>query len=138
MARIRSQHTGPELLIRRILHRAGFRFRLHRRDLPGRPDIVLPRWRAVIDVRGCYWHAHDCPLFQRPKQNSEFWNSKLSANVERDARNDALLRDAGWRHLIVWECCLRGKLRLSEADLENAMKFWLHSTESHGAISGLG
>ncbi len=138
MARIRSQHTGPELLVRRILHRAGFRFRLHRSDLPGKPDIVLPRWRAVIDVRGCYWHAHNCPLFQRPKQNAEFWDSKLGANVERDTRNDELLRELGWRHLIVWECSLRGKSRLTEEDLETAMTVWLHSDAFHGEIAGPG
>lgn len=127
MSRIRSRDTKPELLIRSLLHRAGFRFRLHRKDLPGRPDIVLPKWRAVIDVRGCYWHAHGCHLFQKPQQNSEFWRSKLQANVDRDLRNALALERLGWRHLVIWECALRGKNKLGLDALDRTITEWIHS-----------
>lgn len=110
MAGIRGRNTGPERLVRSLLHRAGFRFRLHRRDLPGSPDIVLPRHRAVVFVHGCFWHAHPgCPLAKEPTSNAEFWHRKLLANRERDARAVEALLAAGWRVLVVWECGLRGR-----------------------------
>jgi DNA mismatch endonuclease (patch repair protein) len=108
MSGIRSANTKPELHLRRALHARGFRFRLHDRLLPGSPDIVLPRWRAVIEVRGCFWHRHEgCRFTTTPTTRPEFWEAKFCANVERDARNEALLQDAGWRVAIVWECVLR-------------------------------
>ena len=109
MAGIRSKNTRPELQLRSILHRAGFRYRLHSSRLPGRPDLVLARFRAVILVHGCFWHGHSCPQFRWPKSNSEFWKVKISANKERDRRTVAQLMSLGWRVCVVWECVLRGR-----------------------------
>lgn len=104
MSRIRSQDTKPELWVRSALHKAGFRFRLHRRDLPGRPDLVLPKYQAVIFVQGCFWHAHHCQKGRIPGTRSDFWKAKFDANQRRDARNVRALRAAGWRVLTIWEC----------------------------------
>jgi DNA mismatch endonuclease, patch repair protein len=105
MSGIRGKDTRPELAVRRYLHREGLRFRLHDPKLAGKPDIVLPRYRVVVDVRGCFWHCHDgCRNATRPKSNSAFWTDKLRANVERDARNVAALEALGWRVFVVWEC----------------------------------
>lgn len=105
MSAIRGKNTRPEIAVRRFLYAEGFRFRLHRRDLPGCPDIVLPRFRAALMVNGCFWHVHACPLGQvRPKTNAEFWENKRRGNVERDARKLIALRGAGWRVRVVWEC----------------------------------
>lgn len=98
-------NTKPELVVRRMLHTLGLRFRLHRRNLPGTPDIVLPRWRTVIFVHGCFWHRHmGCRKATTPKSRKEFWSTKFEQNVRRDRRTEALLRDGGWRVLVVWEC----------------------------------
>lgn len=105
MASIRGKNTKPEVIVRRFLHRLGFRFRLHRRDLPGRPDIVLPKYRTVVEVRGCFWHRHEgCPFAYMPKSNREFWEAKLNGNRERDQRNLRELAKLGWRAIEVWEC----------------------------------
>ena len=105
MSRIRAKDTAPELIVRRELHRRGFRFRLHRRDLPGCPDIVLPKHRQVIFVNGCFWHRHDgCSLAAIPKSNQAFWQEKFQKTVERDKRTRKELKDAGWSVHVVWEC----------------------------------
>jgi len=105
MASIGSRHTRPELVVRRLLHRLGFRFRLHRADLPGRPDLVLPRYHAVIFVHGCFWHRHrGCSNCTTPKARSDFWSNKFEQNVARDARAARALRRSGWRVITVWEC----------------------------------
>ena len=105
MAAIRGKDTKPEVIVRSFLHRLGFRFRLHGRDLPGRPDIVLPKYRTVVEVRGCFWHRHEgCPFAYTPKSNREFWESKLNGNRERDRRNLRDLARLGWRVIEVWEC----------------------------------
>lgn len=104
MSRIRSQDTKPELWVRSALHKAGFRFRLHRGDLPGRPDLVLPKYQAVIFVQGCFWHAHHCQNGRIPSTRSDFWRAKFDANQRRDARNVRALRATGWRVLTIWEC----------------------------------
>lgn len=105
MSAIRGKDTGPELIVRRFLHSAGFRFRVHRRGLPGKPDVVLPRYRAVILIHGCFWHVHDCPLGAvKPKTNAEFWANKRARNVERDKEKIAALRQLGWRVRVIWEC----------------------------------
>ena len=105
MAAIQAKDTKPEVIVRRFLHRRGFRFRLHRRDLPGRPDIVLPKYRTVVEVRGCFWHRHEgCPFAYMPKSNRAFWESKLNGNRERDRRNLRELARQGWRAIEVWEC----------------------------------
>ena len=108
MARIRSSNTQPELAVRCWLHAMGFRFRLHRRDLPGRPDLVLPRHKLVIFVHGCFWHQHaGCRLASSPKTRQGYWGPKLAGNVERDQRNAADLRASGWRVETIWECDAR-------------------------------
>ena len=105
MSRIRAKDTQPEKLVRSTLHRAGYRFRLHRRDLPGRPDIVLPKYRTVVFVHGCFWHRHPgCRFAYTPKSRVAFWNEKFRRNVERDCRNVRALRALGWRVITVWEC----------------------------------
>jgi DNA mismatch endonuclease (patch repair protein) len=105
MSRIRGSDTGPEKIVRSALHRMGLRFRLHRKDLPGRPDIVLPALHTVVFVHGCYWHRHPgCRFAYSPKTRVEFWQAKFQDNVERDSRQQAELEAAGWRVVIVWEC----------------------------------
>jgi len=105
MSRIRNKDTRPEKIVRSLLHRLGFRFRLHRRDLPGTPDIVLPGRKAVIFVHGCFWHQHKgCKDSGIPKTNTEFWETKLNKNVERDKKNTAALKQLGWKVLEIWEC----------------------------------
>lgn len=107
MSRIRGYDTTPERKVRSYLHRAGLRFRLQGRDLPGSPDIVLPRWNAVIFVHGCFWHRHqDCPKAYMPKSNIPFWRAKFEANVARDGRKVRELRQLGWRVFVIWECSL--------------------------------
>jgi len=105
MSRVRSRDTKPELVVRRIAHGLGFRYRLHRKDLPGCPDIVFPRYRSVIFVHGCFWHRHpSCKHASSPKTRVEYWEDKFRGNVARDARNTTLLRDLGWRVMVIWEC----------------------------------
>ncbi len=114
MSRISGRNTKPELEVRHLLHRLGYRFRLHRHDLPGTPDIVLPKYRTVIFVHGCFWHRHaDCRYAYMPKSNVDFWNKKFSANVKRDAKVHRSLEQAGWQVVIVWECQLRDPDQLS-------------------------
>lgn len=104
MSAVRGKHTAPELLVRSAAHKLGLRFRLHG-DLPGRPDLVLPKWRTVIFVYGCFWHRHrGCKKASNPKSNTAFWKAKFRKNVHRDKANYKLLRKAGWRVLILWQC----------------------------------
>lgn len=115
MRAIRGRDTKPELIVRRLVHRMGFRFRLHRHDLPGRPDLVFPRYRKIIQVQGCFWHKHGCSVGRRePKSNVEYWTRKRERNADRDRRNRARLVRLGWRVLTVWECQLQDRKRLSE------------------------
>lgn len=111
MRRVQSKDTQPELLVRRYLHAAGFRFRLHDTGLPGTPDVVLPRYRTVVFVQGCFWHSHGAACLRKsreaPKTNAEFWHAKLAVNQARDQRTQLLLREQGWQVLTVWECELR-------------------------------
>jgi DNA mismatch endonuclease, patch repair protein len=107
MSGIRSKDTKPEMIVRRALHKAGFRYRLHDGRLPGKPDIVLPKYRTVIFVHGCFWHGHLCKDFKWPKSRVEFWRAKIEGNVARDARNLELLERAGWRVAVVWECSIK-------------------------------
>lgn len=108
MSRIRGRNTGPEMRLRSLLHRAGFRFRLHVKDLPGKPDIVLPKYRTAIFVHGCFWHRHaGCRNTTMPSTRTEFWQNKFDGNVERDRRNRAALEVAGWTVITVWECDLK-------------------------------
>lgn len=110
MANIRGRDTKPEVLVRRMLHGAGYRFRLHDRLMPGRPDIVLPKYRVAIFVHGCFWHRHEgCRLSTTPATRPEFWRDKFASNVERDARNMESLVSSGWRVATIWECSLKEK-----------------------------
>lgn len=116
MAAIRNRDTKPEMRVRSLLHSLGYRFRLHRKDLPGKPDIVLPKHRCVIFVHGCFWHCHDCRWGAvTPKTRSEFWAAKRSGNVTRDHQNYAALTKAGWRVITVWECATRDRKRLRQS-----------------------
>jgi DNA mismatch endonuclease (patch repair protein) len=112
MSAIKGRDTHPEMAVRRTLHAAGFRYRLHDRDLPGRPDIVLPRFRTVVQVHGCFWHYHGCKDSGIPKTRSAFWLTKLLANRERDARNELELQKLGWNEETVWECQITDKVTL--------------------------
>jgi DNA mismatch endonuclease, patch repair protein len=115
MSGIRGANTKPELKVRRFLHAAGLRYRLHVKDLPGKPDIVLPRHRAAVFVHGCFWHQHPgCRFAYSPKSNAEFWQKKLSGNVQRDRVKEQLLREAGWRVFTVWECEAANPDRLAQ------------------------
>lgn len=123
MRAVKRAHTKPEIIVRQALHALGLRFRLHRRDLPGSPDIVLPRFRTAVFVHGCFWHRHPgCRHATTPKSRQEYWLPKFEANVERDARKEAQLRELGWRVAVIWECetkslaALEARLRL-EFDL---------------------
>lgn len=114
MSRVRSRNTAAEIRVRSYLHRAGFRYRLHEAKLPGSPDIVLPKYRAVVFVHGCFWHQHPgCPRASLPKSNTEFWRNKLSRNIERDLENRRALESSGWKVFVVWTCEI-GKERLED------------------------
>ena len=113
MSRVRGRDTQPELTVRRLLHRIGFRFRLHRKDLPGHPDIILPKHRAAIFVHGCFWHGHPgCRRSVRPTSNEAFWNTKIDRNIERDAQAQNELALRGWRVLVIWQCETRDPFSL--------------------------
>ncbi|MDQ6702617.1 MAG: DNA mismatch endonuclease Vsr [Pseudomonadota bacterium] len=123
MGRIRGKDTAPEMMVRRIVHKIGYRYRLHRKDLPGCPDLVFPRSRKVIFVHGCFWHRHPdpkCPLARLPKTRLDFWEPKLSANHRRDERVQAALAAAGWRIFVAWECEIGDK-----EQLENKLRRFL-------------
>jgi DNA mismatch endonuclease, patch repair protein len=125
MAGIRGKDTRPELQVRKALHALGFRYRLHAGDLPGRPDLVFPKYGAIIEVHGCFWHKHDCHIFKWPKSRTAFWKEKINGNADRDVANAQKLADLGWRVLTVWECSLRGKTRLPFSDVLEDIRFWL-------------
>jgi len=109
MAGIRGKNTKPEMLIRRGLHRLGLRFLVQDKRLPGKPDLVFPKWRAAIFVNGCFWHGHDCHLFKLPSTRTEFWRDKISANKKRDRTVIKKLEETGWRSLTIWECQIKGR-----------------------------
>ena len=112
MSHIRSKNTKPEEIVRKYLFSKGLRYRKNVRKLPGCPDIVLKKYKAVIFVNGCFWHKHDCGRFVWPSSNAEYWSKKINRNVERDAQNIALLTEQGWRVLIIWECQLKKNLKM--------------------------
>lgn len=129
MRGIRSRNTRPEILVRYLLHRRGFRYRLCVRELPGKPDIVLPKYRAVIFIHGCFWHGHDCPAFRLPQTRPEFWRGKIARNRENDRKAAAALLAAGWRVATVWECALRGAGRDTEA-VADRLAHWLRGNQT--------
>lgn len=136
MAAIKGSHTKPELLIRKALHAIGLRYRLHVKNLPGRPDLVFPRHRAVVFVHGCFWHRHDCHLFKWPSTRQDFWREKIDRNVANDERAVSALFAAGWRVGIVWECALRGPTRRNFAEAMQHLAGWVESSERTITIRG--
>jgi DNA mismatch endonuclease (patch repair protein) len=128
MSGIRGKNTKPEILVRSMLHRQGFRFRLHDRTLPGKPDIVFPRYHAVIFVHGCFWHGHECRLFKWPETRPEFWREKIMRNRYLDHKSQEALLTNGWRVGIVWECTLRTGKR-NPVIIAQSLTQWLRSNE---------
>ena len=137
MSGIRAKNTKPEMNIRRGLHRLGFRYRLHDKKLPGKPDLVLRKYRAAIFVNGCFWHGHDCAMFKLPSTRTDFWRAKLARNAENDvAACDSLIAKE-WRVGVVWECAIRGKHRLPEGETMQKLASWLRSKNETLTIRGL-
>lgn len=135
MRRVRAAHTKPEMIVRRLLHAAGFRFRLHPKHLPARPDIALPKWNVVLFVHGCFWHGHGCHLFRQPATRPEFWAKKIAATKARDAAAVRRLLDRGWRVGVVWECALRGRDRLAPPHLRDELRTFICNEEPHIEVS---
>ena len=131
MGRIVSKDTLPEVKVRSVLHRMGYRFRIHRKDLPGKPDIVLPKWKTIVFVHGCFWHGHDCCEGHIPKTNSSYWAPKLERNRKRDLENAEKLDKLGWKRIVVWEC-QTGSLKKLEDRLREAMQTVLGTDDSKG------
>lgn len=122
MAGIKGKNTKPEILVRKLLHSLGFRFRLHNASLPGKPDIVLAKHRTVVFVQGCFWHGHaNCPIFRLPKSRTEFWETKISGNKHRDRGKANALIEAGWKVVYVWECATKGPNKLDAAELSSRL-----------------
>ena len=136
MSGIRGRNTRPEMQVRKGLHAAGFRYRLHDRTLPGKPDIVLPKYRAVIFVHGCFWHGHGCHLFRLPSTRTGFWKEKITGNAERDRETVRKLMEAGWRVGTVWECALKGRCKLQPDVIEKALINWLHDESPQLEVTG--
>lgn len=137
MSGIRGRDTGPELRVRRILHALGYRFRLHRKDLPGSPDVVLPKHKVAIFIHGCFWHFHQgCRFAKMPRSREEFWQSKLLGNRERDAAAVAALREVGWRVLLIWECFLRANK--NDVVLSERLAAWVEGDQGLGEFSNAG
>ena len=130
MRAIKSKNTRPEMIVRSGLHRRGLRFRIHPKELPGKPDLAFPRFGAVIFVHGCFWHGHNCPLFKIPATRADFWMSKITANQSRDIRDAAALSTLGWRVATVWECALKGRGKLPVQTVTDELVRWLHDPES--------
>lgn len=122
MSQVRGKNTKPEILVRKLLHRMGYRFRLHRKDLPGKPDIVLPKYKTVVFIHGCFWHGHNCKRGAKPSSNKDFWNEKLEKNVERDKKHVRSLEAIGWRCIVVWECETKNA-DLLEVKLKNGLEW---------------
>lgn len=137
MAGIRGKNTKPEIIVRHGLHALGFRYRLHDRKLPGKPDLVFPARQAVIFVHGCFWHGHDCHLFKWPSTREDFWQTKITRNRENDLRHSVALSEAGWRQATVWECSLKGKTRLPQGEPVRLLADWLRSDHASIEIEGL-
>lgn len=136
MSGIRSRDTKPELTVRKALHAMGFRYRISDASLAGKPDLVFPKYNAVIFVHGCFWHGHDCHLFKWPSTRQEFWKDKIEKNRVRDAMTEKALLEAGWRILTVWECALKGKNKVPFDNLIQAISLWLESNETARVIRG--
>ncbi|MEE2730110.1 MAG: DNA mismatch endonuclease Vsr [Pseudomonadota bacterium] len=131
MSGIKGKDTKPEIIIRKALFKMGFRYRIHNTRLPGRPDIVLPKYHAVILVNGCFWHGHNCHLFKWPSTRPDFWKEKICSNIERDKKNISKLHKEGWKTLVIWECALKGKQKQDFNILIRVVSNWIQfDTES--------
>jgi DNA mismatch endonuclease, patch repair protein len=139
MSSIRGKDTGPELVIRKALYRCGFRYRLHVKELPGKPDIVFPKYQAVILINGCFWHYHDCYLFKMPVTRQQWWDSKLQRTRRKDQDNIQKLLANGWRVLVVWECSFRKTQKIEQNRLFGVVRKitgWLKSNNAYKEIRG--
>ncbi|MCG8391721.1 MAG: very short patch repair endonuclease [Pseudomonadales bacterium] len=136
MAGIKGKNTQPELLLRSELHRRGFRYRLHYKGLPGKPDIVLPKFQAIILVNGCFWHGHNCHLFKWPSTRPEFWRQKIEGNRTRDQRNLVLYRHKGWKTLVIWECALKGRSKIGATEVVEIAARWIQFDPDDAEIAG--
>lgn len=136
MSRIKSKDTKLELLIRKAIFSYGFRYKLHDKKLPGKPDMVFPKYRAVIFINGCFWHGHGCHLFKWPKTRAEFWKNKISHNIELDKKNYEKLIKEGWYILTIWECAIKGKKRKSAEIVINNIINWLDNGQRDKQIRG--
>lgn len=129
MAGIKGKNTKPEMLMRSALHRLGFRYKLHGKGMPGKPDMVFPKHKAVLFVHGCFWHGHSCHLFKWPSTRPEFWQTKINRNREVDQISTAKLEQMGWRVGVVWECAVRGRAKIPFTDVVESVVKWLQSEE---------
>ncbi len=137
MSGIRGKDTKPELLIRKSLFREGYRYRLYHKTMPGKPDLVLKKYRAVIFINGCFWHGHDCKLFKWPKTRMDFWKKKIEGNRLRDEKVKQELLSSGWRVMTIWECATRGTERIALSEIVQEIIKWLESSESGHEIRGM-
>lgn len=135
MAAVKGKNTKPEMRVRRALHGRGFRYGLHNKALPGKPDLVLPKYNAVIFVHGCFWHAHDCPAFSWPKTREAFWREKIGGNQVRDAANIEALLASGRRVAVIWECALKGKHKPGFEDVIDTLSDWLQHGDKQPHLS---
>jgi DNA mismatch endonuclease (patch repair protein) len=136
MSGIRGKNTKPEMVMRRGLHATGFRYLLHDKRLPGKPDLVFPKHRAVILVHGCFWHGHDCHLFKWPKTRKGFWRKKIERNREIDENALIELAISGWRYCVIWECALKGRSKLASGEVIRRTTKWLQSPTRKLEITG--
>lgn len=137
MSGIKGRNTQPELLIRKSLHRQGFRYRLHYKGLPGKPDLVFPMYGAIIVINGCFWHGHHCHLFKWPSTRKEFWKTKITSNQVRDVHNLAKYQELGWRTLVIWECALKGRTSWPLEKISDWIAYWLLHESGDIEISGI-
>lgn len=136
MSGIKGKDTKPELLVRKGLHKLGFRYKLHSRKLPGKPDLAFSKYNAVIFVNGCFWHMHECHLFKKPSSRVDFWTKKLNRNIELDTKALTELKERNIRVCLIWECALKGKHRLELASVLQSCSDWLESENSYLEIKG--
>jgi DNA mismatch endonuclease (patch repair protein) len=136
MAGIKGKNTRPEMLVRKGLHRSGFRFLLHDKRLPGKPDLVLPKYKAVIFVNGCFWHGHDCHLFKWPSTRADFWRNKIEGNRANDEKTLDILKQTGWRIMTIWECALKAKTKKPLDEVIKITSDWLKTDSPETRICG--
>lgn len=137
MSKVKNKNTSLELMVRKMLFKSGFRYRLHG-DLPGKPDMVFPKYNAVIFIHGCFWHGHGCGRTHIPNDNSSYWTEKIKKNINRDASNKHRLLSMEWRVMEIWECALTGKKRLNTEELSATLANWLTGTEQYREVRALG